>query len=379
MNTQVTPEFRPHVANIDGQIKTTSIKVAEHFGKRHDNVIKAIKALDCSPEFYALNFEEIQIDIDLGMGRTRKSPAYEITKDGFVFLAMGFTGKEAAKWKEAYITAFNAMERELLQPHSNLSLDVPDYLKQSRDLLSDYADDCIAAVESTGAKAPKFPVLADGVIDGLIAEKIRHTRLLVSFGADFELQLEQVPRQSCVIDPENLKSVKTVLNEFVPIELMPEILEATSQRITRHFKYLERTTAPAKEVLSPVIALAAKAPSAPLSLVGQFIEDWRGKNTAVINAPFAPCLSTQVLRLFHVWAQNKGVAVRLGDNRIMSGLNQYQGLYSKRVRISRSSNSNPRTVLMIDDIAQPAGIESIDWLADCIDKMEDALNWMEIP
>ena len=33
-----------------------------------------------------------------------------MTKDGFCFLAMGFTGKEAAKWKEAFINAFNQME-----------------------------------------------------------------------------------------------------------------------------------------------------------------------------------------------------------------------------------------------------------------------------
>ncbi|EOS1856350.1 Rha family transcriptional regulator, partial [Escherichia coli] len=34
-----------------------------------------------------------------------------ITRDGFAFLAMGFTGKRAARFKEAYINAFNQMER----------------------------------------------------------------------------------------------------------------------------------------------------------------------------------------------------------------------------------------------------------------------------
>ena len=33
---------------------------------------------------------------------------------GFAFLAMGFTGKKAAEWKEKYIVAFNTMEEELL-------------------------------------------------------------------------------------------------------------------------------------------------------------------------------------------------------------------------------------------------------------------------
>ncbi|WP_250134786.1 Rha family transcriptional regulator, partial [Pseudomonas aeruginosa] len=32
----------------DGQVVTTSLKVAERFGKRHDNVLRAIDNLDCS-------------------------------------------------------------------------------------------------------------------------------------------------------------------------------------------------------------------------------------------------------------------------------------------------------------------------------------------
>ena len=36
-----------------------------------------------------------------------------MTRDGFTFLAMGFTGPRAAVFKEAYINAFNKMEAEL--------------------------------------------------------------------------------------------------------------------------------------------------------------------------------------------------------------------------------------------------------------------------
>ena len=36
---------------------------------------------------------------------------YLLNKDGFVFLAFGFTGKEADAWKWKYIDAFNRMER----------------------------------------------------------------------------------------------------------------------------------------------------------------------------------------------------------------------------------------------------------------------------
>ena len=100
---------------IDGRATTTSLHVAEHFGKLHKNVLKAIAALDCSPDFHKLNFEPMIIEVEIGKGATRKDPAFRMTRDGFTFLCMGFIGKEAAKWKEAYINAFNQMEAELLQ------------------------------------------------------------------------------------------------------------------------------------------------------------------------------------------------------------------------------------------------------------------------
>jgi len=40
-------------------------------------------------------------------------PMAVLSRDGFTFLAMGFTGKAAAAWKEKFIAAFNRMELEL--------------------------------------------------------------------------------------------------------------------------------------------------------------------------------------------------------------------------------------------------------------------------
>ena len=98
---------------VDGQPTTTSLDVAAHFGKRHDTVLRAVRQLDCSPEFHARNFAAMETEVQIGLGKVRKAPAFRLTRDGFTFLCMGFTGKEAAKWKEAYINAFNEMERAL--------------------------------------------------------------------------------------------------------------------------------------------------------------------------------------------------------------------------------------------------------------------------
>lgn len=108
-----TAPSRPQLAVINGHATTTSNQIAEHFGKRHDTVLRAIVNLECSPEYRARNFAETSAEVAQPNGGTRQVPAYTITRDGFVFLAMGFTGKEAAQWKEAYIEAFNAMEAAL--------------------------------------------------------------------------------------------------------------------------------------------------------------------------------------------------------------------------------------------------------------------------
>lgn len=100
------------------QVKTSSLKVAELFGKQHKNVIQKIETLDCSSEFTSANFSaHVQI-IQAGAVQ-RESKYYEMTKDGFIFLVMGFTGSKAAQIKEAYINTFNHMAAMLYNKQGN--------------------------------------------------------------------------------------------------------------------------------------------------------------------------------------------------------------------------------------------------------------------
>ena len=92
----------------DQQVKTDSLKVAEIFGKQHKDVLRKIESLDCSPEFTSAHFCAHVQTIQAGAVQ-RDSKYYEMTKDGFIFLVMGFTGAAAAKIKEAYINTFNQM------------------------------------------------------------------------------------------------------------------------------------------------------------------------------------------------------------------------------------------------------------------------------
>lgn len=100
---------------------TTSLKVAEAFGKRHTHVLDKLKSLDCSDEFASANFWAHVQMIDIGNGAKRESKFYQMTKDGFMFLVMGFTGKKAATIKEAYINAFNQMAAKIYTPSKTIS------------------------------------------------------------------------------------------------------------------------------------------------------------------------------------------------------------------------------------------------------------------
>ena len=108
MNT--TTLVVPQLSLIDGRPVTTSLNVSEVFGKQHKDVMRAVRSCDVPDEFSRRNFApHTYVD-----GRGHVQPMFQITRDGFTPLAMGFTGKEAMKFKLAYIDAFNRMEAELL-------------------------------------------------------------------------------------------------------------------------------------------------------------------------------------------------------------------------------------------------------------------------
>ncbi|MEN6624199.1 MAG: Rha family transcriptional regulator [Smithella sp.] len=89
----------------------SSRKVAEIFSKEHKSVLRAIEnatvpTSGLSEEFRQRNF----VPSFYKNEQNKKQPEYLLTRDGFSFTAMGFTGKKAAQFKEAYINRFNEME-----------------------------------------------------------------------------------------------------------------------------------------------------------------------------------------------------------------------------------------------------------------------------
>lgn len=86
-----------------GKDVTTSLIVADVFGKRHSDVLRDIDKLSCSQDFRERNFALSSYKSTQG----KEMPMYEITKNGFSFLAMGFTGEKAGEFKEKFIAEFD--------------------------------------------------------------------------------------------------------------------------------------------------------------------------------------------------------------------------------------------------------------------------------
>jgi Rha family phage regulatory protein len=93
---------QPTVFARNGEVFANSRDVAAAFERRHDDVLRSIRSCACSAEFRARNFTETENIEQVGFSE-RRAPTIDMTKDGFAFVALGFTGSRAAKFKEAYI------------------------------------------------------------------------------------------------------------------------------------------------------------------------------------------------------------------------------------------------------------------------------------
>ncbi len=95
---------------------TTSIMVSEVFGELHRSVLAKIEMLDFTSDFFIQNFNEIQYVSD----DCELKAAYEMTRDGFGFISIDFTGKQAAEYSMAYIDSFDNCRNGCLPPVADL-------------------------------------------------------------------------------------------------------------------------------------------------------------------------------------------------------------------------------------------------------------------
>lgn len=95
-------------------VLANSRDVAACFEKRHNNVLRDIENILSRGGM--LNFEHTPWFREAWSENPQNGQpyrSYDMTRDGFTLLAMGFTGAKALQFKLHYIAAFNEMEAEL--------------------------------------------------------------------------------------------------------------------------------------------------------------------------------------------------------------------------------------------------------------------------
>jgi len=110
MNKIITVnEIEVNLVEINGAIFANSLDVASVFEKQHAHVLRDIRAMS---QRGLSNFgESTYLN-----AQNKSQPMFNMNRDGFMFLAMGFTGEKAENWKLDLIDAFNEMEKQIKAP-----------------------------------------------------------------------------------------------------------------------------------------------------------------------------------------------------------------------------------------------------------------------
>lgn len=115
-----------NLVHMFNQVVVSSVQLAEHFDKRHCDILRLLNALlrsankqRLSKHFFKSNYKD-----ETGKNNTM----YLMDRDGFSLLVMSFKGEKALKWKLDFIDAFNAMEQEIRNNEHKLNTDLKDKL-----------------------------------------------------------------------------------------------------------------------------------------------------------------------------------------------------------------------------------------------------------
>lgn len=158
------------VINKSGRLVTTSVLVAQKFGKQHRDVLRAVRRMisDTTAQFCAVisMFSESSYYNEQG----KEQPMIIMDRDGFSLLVMGFTGKEALKFKLDFINAFNEMEKRMqalpTTPEEMLLQSVQLMVEQKRKLYE--VENRVRAIEAKTATTPDyFAVMGYASLNGI--------------------------------------------------------------------------------------------------------------------------------------------------------------------------------------------------------------------
>lgn len=181
---------------------TSSLLVAEKFGKEHKNILKEISSIlsssnkdKASQHFFKSKYVDTM---------NRQKPMYYMDRDGFCFLVMGFTGEKADKWKWDFIDAFNAMEAELKRYHD---IELGRLLERQkskyvRRTLTDAIKDCVPETPNKKFMYKNYSDLMYKMLYGMNCKKLKE-----SLGLDKKASLRDYMSKDEIERVEQIESL----------------------------------------------------------------------------------------------------------------------------------------------------------------------------
>jgi Rha family phage regulatory protein len=143
-----TPIEQPAIAVVAGRLLVDSRDVARQFSRAHKTVLSAIDTMVLRrPDLLGQKFLPKQVGAETANGASRETRAFDMDRDGFSLLVMGFTGEKALAWKVAYIEAFNMMEAQLRQPVAP-AVGILDVLRDPQQVLALLAHHAQATIQA---------------------------------------------------------------------------------------------------------------------------------------------------------------------------------------------------------------------------------------
>ncbi len=156
------------VSNQNGNIVTNSLLVAERFGKKHTDVLRAIKNMISSTQNCAQFFVSTSYIDPSG----KANVMYVMNRDGFSLLVMGFTGKQAMSFKIEFIEAFNKMEQAVKKQEVSLSpaeqlLRNAQLLVEQEKRLNTVEEKVLQIEAKTQTRPDYFTIVGYGTLNGI--------------------------------------------------------------------------------------------------------------------------------------------------------------------------------------------------------------------
>ena len=200
----------------NNQALTTSLNVAEYFGKQHSHVLRAIeRAISTIPN--ASKNGPVENGFILATYKDPKGeerPMYYLNRDAFTFVVMGFTGEKAAIWKWRYIAAFNRMEETIRKQQQTVK---PMTTLAKFRMILEIEEDHEKRISNLEDKFIRLRDRDNGIV-------LRQQKINI----DHQEQIDQ--------NTADIKELKTVMDDKGPVEeikiLISDIVKVTAETDT---------------------------------------------------------------------------------------------------------------------------------------------------